>query len=194
MNAMKRVFFVPVGVALLLVSGCTNKQGQTEAPVFLTVDVSAQPGFINVGVVAPVQIATMVVTSHLKNPQQSDPQHFGDVQLNSYRVHFRRSDGGTLVPADQVFGAGVLVPSGSSGTLSNFPILASSAIQLTPFDQLLPFNGGVDRETGRDEIQLIYDLTFFGQTASGLRVQSDTASGPLLARFSGSSPFTKSVR
>lgn len=194
MNAMKRIFCLSVGVAVLLVNGCTNKQGESEAPVFLTVDIAQQPGFVNVGVIAPVQIATITIDSHLKNPQQSDPQGFANVTLSSYTVHFARTDGGTIVPKDQIFGAGVQIASGGSGTLSNFPILAASAIQLPPFDQLLPFNGGVDRETGRDEIQLTYAITFFGQTASGLRVQSETATGPLLARFAGSSPLSKSVR
>lgn len=194
MNAMKRVLCISVALAAIAVSGCTNKQGETEAPVFLTVDITLQPGFVNVGVIAPVQIQTINVNSHFKNPQQSDPQHFADVQLTSYKVHFRRTDGGTLVPGDQVFGAGVVVPSGGTSVLTNFPILPASAIQLSPFDQLLPFNGGVDRETGRDEIQLTFDLTFFGQTAAGQRVQSDTSSGILIARFSGSTPLSKSNR
>jgi hypothetical protein len=47
----------------------------------------------------------------------------------------------------------------------------------TPFDQLLPFNGGIDRETGNTEIRMFYDVTFFGTTVSGHRVQSETATG-----------------
>ena len=52
-----------------------------------------------------------------------------------------------------------------------------------PFDQLLPFNGGIDQETQRTEINLAYDLTFFGTTVSGKRVQSDTASGLLIFQY-----------
>lgn len=191
---MKRVLVTMVLAALVASGGCTNKQGESEAPVFLTVSLDLQPGFVNVGVVAPIQIQTITINSHLKNPTQTDPQHFADVQLNSYRVHFRRTDGGTVVPPDKTFGAGVLVPTGGTATLSNFPILASSDIQLSPFDQLLPFNGGIDRETRRDEIQMAFDLTFYGQTASGQRVQSDTASGILLFRFSGATPLSRLVR
>lgn len=191
---MKRVLVTMVLAALFASGGCTNKQGESEAPVFLTVSLDLQPGFVNVGVVAPIQIQTITINSHLKNAKQTDPQHFADVQLNSYRVHFRRTDGGTVVPPDKTFGAGVLVPTGGTATLSNFPILASSDIQLSPFDQLLPFNGGIDRETRRDEIQMAFDLTFYGQTASGQRVQSDTASGILLFRFSGATPLSRLVR
>ncbi|MCA1580054.1 MAG: hypothetical protein LC796_01430 [Acidobacteria bacterium] len=192
---MKKILCVLVSVlAALFSSGCTNKQGETESPVFITTDIQLQPGFVNVGTVAPVQIQTIRLQSHLKNPTATDPQHFSDVQIESYRVHFRRTDGGTLVPADKTFGAGVLVPTEGTSTLSNFPILASSDVQLSPFDQLLPFNGGIDRETRNNEIQMTFDLTFFGHTVSGHRVQSETASGILLFRFAGATPLSKSVR
>jgi len=172
--------------ALALPSGCTNREGETEAPVFITVDVTHQPGFINVGVAAPVQIATINLASHLKNASQSDPQGFANTMIESYVVHFRRTDGGTRVPPDQSFGAGGLVPSGGTATLNNFPILNASQLQLSPFDQLLPFNGGFDRETGKDEIDMAFEITFFGHTVAGQRVQSQTGTGLLAFRFSGS--------
>ena len=125
------------------------------------------------------------MTSHLKNPAQTDPQGFADTMLETYTVHFRRLDGGTRLPPDQTLSAGILVPSGGGATLTNLTILPAFLTQQSPFDQLLPFNGGFDRETGRDEIDLAYDLTFFGHTISGHRVQSETASslGPLQFRF-----------
>jgi hypothetical protein len=191
---MKKVLCVSVVLAALLSHGCTNKQGETEAPVFLTVDLTLQPGFVNVGVPAPIQIQTINLSSHLKNPTQLDPQHFADTTLESYTVHFRRTDGGTVVPSDKTFGAGVLVPSGGTATLTNFPILASSDIQLSPFDQLLPFNGGIDRETRSNQIQMDFEITFFGHTAAGQRVKSETAKGPLLFTFAGATPLSRSVR
>ncbi len=171
--------------ALALLPGCTNKEGETEAPVFITVEMTLQPGFVNVGVAAPVQVPTIDLASHFKNPSQSDPQGFANVLCESYTVHFRRTDGGTRVPTDQSFGCGVLIPSGGTATLSNFPILAASQIQLSPFDQLLPFNGGFDRETGKPEIDTAFEITFFGHTVSGHRVKSTTATGPLLFAFTG---------
>jgi hypothetical protein len=179
------LFTIVVAAAVALAAGCTNKQGESESPVFITVNIEFQPGFIDVSSTAPVQINTITLESHLKNPTASDPQSFADTQINQYTVHFRRTDGGTLVPPDQTFAAGILVPSGGNATLTNFPVLAASAMQQSPFDQLLPFNGGIDRETGKDEIDTAFDLTFFGLTASGHRVQSDTASGILLFRFEG---------
>lgn len=185
---MKTKFLTGIALAsaVALATACTNKQGETESPVFITVSMDQQPGFIDVGVVAPVQIDTITLESHLKNPSDPDTAGFADTQINRYTVSFHRTDGGTLVPPVQTFGAGVVVPVGGTSTLNNFPVLAASAIQQSPFDQLLPFNGGIDRETGKDEIDTAFDITFFGQTVSGHRVQSETASGILLFRFLGS--------
>ena len=178
-NMKKTLWILLVTVAVLAVPGCTNQQGETEASVFITVDIVLQPGFVDIAVVAPVQIQTMVLTSHLKNPAQSDPQGFSDTLCESYLVHYHRTDGGTRVPGDKTFGCGVRIPSSGASTLSNFPILAASDIQAAPFDQLLAFNGGVDRETGKAEIDMAFDITFFGHTVAGQRVQSSTATGLL---------------
>lgn len=168
-------------VALLAVlsagAGCTNKQGSTEAPVFLTVDLTDQAGLTNINPARTLTIPTMTVHSALKNGSASDPQGFATVQLSQYTVAYRRADGGTIVPPIQTFAAGLLVTSGGSATLTAFPILGQTAIQGSPFAQLLPFNGGVDRETGSTEIRMFYDVTFFGNTVSGQRVQSETATG-----------------
>jgi hypothetical protein len=176
----KRALFLAALLVIAVAPACTNDEGETEAPVFITVSIDLQPGFVDVGTPAPVQIQTILLESHLKNPTATDPQGFADTEITSYTVRFRRTDGGTRVPSTKTFGVGVIVPSGGTATLTNFPVLDQSDIQQSPFDQLLPFNGGVDRETGRNSIQMTFDLTFFGRTASGHRVQSETASGILL--------------
>jgi len=161
--------------ALTLASGCTNKEGQTEASVFLTVDLTDQAGLTNLNPPRTLTLPTMVVHSHLKDPAAADPQGFSNVQLSQYTVAYRRADGGTIVPPLQTFAAGGLIESGGDRTFNDFPILSQTAMQGTPFDQLFPFNGGVDRETGSNEIRMFYDITFFGLTVSGQRVQSTTA-------------------
>ncbi|MGE5275432.1 MAG: hypothetical protein ACM3SU_00410 [Acidobacteriota bacterium] len=180
---MKRAIRLSLVLLAALAAACTNKEGSTEAPVFITVDITLQPGFVDVSVPAPVQLQTINLASHLKNPNDPDPQGFANVTLENYTVSFRRTDGGTKVPPVQTFGGGGLVPSGGTATLSNYPILHASAVQGSPFDQLLPFNGGIDRETGKTEIDTAFDLTFFGHTVSGFRVQSQTASGILIFRY-----------
>ena len=177
-RAMKKRAWIAAALVLIALSpGCTNDEAETEAPVFITVSIDLQPGFVDVATVAPVQIPTIVLESHLKNPSQTDPQGFADTQINSYIVTFSRRDGGTIVPPPEQFSAAVLLPSGGTSTLTGFPIMAASSLQRSPFDQLLAFNGGVDRETGLNEIHLFYSITFYGTTASGHRVQSETATG-----------------
>jgi len=176
---MRKAFLFAMGAATLLAfaGGCSNKQGTTEAPVFLTVDLTDQAGLTNINPARTITIPTMNVTSHLKDPASVDTAGFSNVQLNEYTVTYRRADGGTLVPPVQHFAAGFLVPSGGSSTLSDFPILSQTDVAQTPFDQLYPFNGGIDRQTGSNEIRMFYDVTFFGMTVSGKRVQSETATG-----------------
>jgi len=174
--------------ALTFVGGCTNKQGTTESPVFITVSIDQQPGFINIAVPAPVQITTITLASHAKDPTDVDTQGFSDTQVNQYTVAYRRTDGGTIVPPLQTFGCGVLVAHDGTATLSNFPVLYAAALDQAPFDQLLPFNGGIDRETGRNEIDMAFDITFYGTTVSGKRVQSETASGILTFQYAATAP------
>ncbi len=187
---MRKTFLLGMAAlaALAFAGGCSNKQGTTEAPVFITVNIELQPGFINVADSAPVQINTITLRSHLKDATSVDPQGFSDTQVNQYTVAYRRTDGGTLVPPLQTFGCGVLVPHDGTATLTDFPVLYATALQQTPFDQLLPFNGGIDRQTGRPEIDMAFDITFFGTTVSGKRVQSETASGILTFQYSATAP------
>ena len=173
----KRALIAAALVLIALAPACTNKQGESEAPVFLTVDLLDQQGLTVLNPPRTVTIPSMVITSHLKNPTATDPQGFADVQLNRYTVVYRRADGGTIVPPVQNFAAGGLIPSGGSTTLTDFPIISQTAIQGSPFDQLFPFNGGIDRETRSNEIRMFYDVTFYGVTASGHRVQSETSTG-----------------
>jgi hypothetical protein len=174
--------------ALAFVGGCTNKQGTTESPVFITVNIELQPGFINIAVPQPVQIQTMTLASHAKDPTSIDTQGFSDTEVNQYTVVFRRTDGGTQVPPPQTFGCGVLVPHDGTATLTNFPVLYASSLQQVPFDELLPFNGGFDSETGKAEQDMAFDITFYGTTVSGKRVQSETASGLLTFQYSATAP------
>ena len=108
--------------------------------------------------------------------------------VNQYTVTFTRTDGGTVVPPPQTFGCGVLVPHDGNAALSNFPILYASSLQQQPFDALFPYNGGIDRETGKNEIDMKFNITFYGTTVSGKRVQSDTASGLLTFQYSAAAP------
>ena len=169
--------------ALLLVgalAACTNKAGTSESPVTISVNIKQQPGFVSVSANAPVQITEIDLLSHLKSANASDPQGFATVQLSYYTVVYSRRDGGKMVPAPETFAVGGNIPAGGTATLNNYPVMLASATQQSPFDQLLPFNGGIDQETGLPEIQIFFSVTFFGNTVSGQRVQSETATSTMI--------------
>jgi hypothetical protein len=181
-NGFNKLLF-PAALMVVFAVGCTNKQSETEAPVYLTADVTFQPGFINIAIPAPIQFQTITIQSHFKSPTGNDPQHFADVSLDHYTVTYARIDGGTRVPPVETFSTGTLVPSGGTSTLSNFPGMYAYAVQESPFDQLLPFNGGIDRETGKTEIDTTFTFRFYGQTLSGQRVESQPASAFVVFRY-----------
>jgi len=178
-NAKRSLILLILG--LPFVAGCTNRQGETESPVYLTVSIDENPGFVNIAAPAPVQFQTITLRSQFKNPNATDPQGFQAINITGYTVTYTRVDGGTKVPPPETFGgAQGVVPSGGTSTLTNFPGMYAYALQESPFDQLLPFNGGIDLETGRTEIDLRFTFVFFGETVAGTRVQSEPGSAPLI--------------
>jgi hypothetical protein len=171
----KSLTWLALVAAATLATACTNKQGESEAPVYITVDLTDQAGLTNIVPARTLTIPTMTLNSHLKNPASPDTGGFATTEVNYYTVTYRRADGGTLVPPVQQFAVGQSMTSTGSLSLSEFPVLSQSAMEGTPFDQLL--NGGIDRETGNTEIRMYYDVVFYGTTVSGFRVQSETATG-----------------
>jgi len=177
-RTITRALLVVLAAALPFVAGCTNKQGETESPVFLTTNLvtgTPQALTFNITPGGPLQLSSMVVTSHPKSTGVTDPNGFQTVELQTYVVHFTRLDGGTRVPPDEVFSVGGTIALGGTLTLNNYPVITPAASQQAPFDQLLPFNGGIDQETGQTSIHLGITVTFFGETVAGTRVKSDPA-------------------
>jgi hypothetical protein len=178
-RTISRALPMVISAALPFVAGCTNKQGETESPVYMTTNLvtgAAQPLVFNITPGAPLQLTAMTVTSHAKSTSVTDPNGFQTIELKTYTVHYSRFDGGTKVPPDEIFAAGGgLIPLNGSLTLNNFPVITGAASQQSPFDQLLPFNGGIDQQTGLTTIHLGITVTFFGDTVAGTRVSSDPA-------------------
>jgi len=188
---MKRTIspaLILAAVALLpLAAGCTNKQGETESPVYMTTNLvtgAPQSLTFNIAPDVPLQLNTMVVTSHGKSPSVTDPQGFQTIELQTYVVHYTRLDGGTKVPPDATFAVGGTIPLNGSITISNYPVMTPAAVQESPFDQLLPFNGGIDSETGQPTIHLGVTVTFYGETVAGTRVKSEPATLGIFVLFS----------
>jgi hypothetical protein len=156
---------------VLSVAGCSsNSQGDDASPVYLTVSYELLPESWNVGSGLPMQFDTTKLTSVLKAPLQGSSSYL-DTRLEDYVVDWKRIDGGTKVPESETFGGNVLVPAGGVSTLSNYPYMTRTALLRPPLDQLLPYNGGIDRETGRSEIRCVATVTYRGRTVSGQPVR-----------------------
>jgi hypothetical protein len=188
---MKRTFsraLLPVlAAALAFAAGCTNKQGETESPVYMTTNITGTQSLtFNIAPGAGFQLGTVIVTSFPKNSGVTDPQGFQTIQLSSYVVKYTRLDGGTSLPnpPQQSFAISGTIPLGGSITLSGLPVITPAASQQSPFDQLLPFNGGIDQQTGQPTINVGVTVTFFGETVAGTRVSSAPVTFPVLVFFS----------
>jgi hypothetical protein len=183
----KNLLSLCVALAALVVAalpGCsTNTKGDSASPVFLAGDFELLPLSVNVATNAPVQFSTTVLRNRLKIPNATTVQ-FLDVQVDKYTVTWSRLDGGTRASASEDFPGNVIVPPNGSSTLTDYPYMTADNLIRPPLDQLFPFNGGIDRETGRAEIRQAGHVTWFGHTLSGQPVTSDAATFGLIFFFS----------
>jgi hypothetical protein len=100
--------------------------------------------------------------------------NFVQVRATRYRVSYRRTDGGTLVPSPFVRSIDTLVGPGAP-VGSNFTVVEADAVTQAPFAALLPQNGGRDAETGRPVVKMEVILEVFGETLAGDNVYDSTA-------------------
>lgn len=156
---------------LLAVTGCSsNTQGDEASPVFLSASFELAPLEWNVGSGAALQVPTVKLTSVLKNPLGGSSSYL-DTRLEDYLVEWKRIDGGTKAPGPETFGGNILIPAGGTSTMTDFPYMSRSALLLPPLDQLFPYNGGIDRETGKSEIRCVATVTYRGRTLAGQPVR-----------------------
>jgi hypothetical protein len=175
-----------LGAALVaLLPGCsTNTQGDDAAPVFLSGnfdELLLEKLLIDA---TPMQFKTTTLRNRLKVPGATSTQ-FLDVQVDSYVVRWTRINGGTTASANETFGGNVIVPANGQSTLNNFPYMSADALLRPPLDQLYPFNGGIDRETGKTEIYQAGHVTWYGHTLSGQPVVSVEATFNMIFRYGG---------
>ena len=171
-------------LALFALPGCsTNIQGDSASPVFLFGNFQLLPLGANVASNAAVQFQTTILTSRLKNPGATSLQ-FLDVQVDKYTVEWSRLDGGKIASPTQDFPGNVIVPPNGSATLTNYEYMSADSLIRPPLDQLFPFNGGIDKETGRAEIRQAGKVTWKGHTLSGQPVTSVVATFGLIFTYS----------
>jgi hypothetical protein len=172
---------------LALLPGCsTNTQGDDAAPVFLVGEFTELPLEKLLVDASPLQFKTTSLHNHLKVPGTGTTT-FLDVQVDSYVVRWTRLDGGTKASASEVFGGNQIVPVDGTSTLNNYPYMSADALLRPPLDQLYPFNGGIDHETGKAQIRQAGHVTWYGHTLSGQAVVSSEATFDMIFEFGGAS-------
>ncbi|HVO50296.1 MAG TPA: hypothetical protein VMV60_04830 [Thermoanaerobaculia bacterium] len=171
-------------VAALLPGCSTNTQGDSAAPVFLVGEFTELPLEKLLTDATPLQFKTTTLTNTVKRTGVTTLT-FLDVQVDTATVRWTRVDGGTVASPTQTFGVGVVVPANGTSTLSNYPYMSAAELLLPPLDQLYPFNGGIDRETGKSEIIQLGHVTWSGHTISGQAVVSGEATFNMFFTYNG---------
>ncbi len=159
-------------IALLAgsLAGCSEINRET-APVELLATIEQDIDTIDVLNLPTTQLGTILLRAIAKRVD-SDPR-FLDVQLIRYQVSYRRTDGGTLVPATFVRSISGTVPVGGAPTTFNtFTVFDIGSLTQAPYAALLPQNGGRDPETGNRFVKMDVIIDIFGETISGERVSA----------------------
>lgn len=151
----------------LLVAGCSEINREA-APVLLTATAAMNTTVVDVA--SPPElgaIADVLMRASTKRTDVTDTR-FLDVKLSSYRVSYRRTDGGTLVPEPFTVSVQQLVAiNGAAASLDNFIAFEPGAFNRAPFAALLPTNTGRDPETGRATVEIDVVVDVFGETLAG---------------------------
>ncbi|MFP5247681.1 MAG: hypothetical protein ACLGH0_13400 [Thermoanaerobaculia bacterium] len=168
-------------VAILAIVGtlsCSSELTDNAAPVELVVTHTQNITRIDLDPVVAAadpdcddELGTIQMRIFPKNETAEGP--FIQVRVTRYRVSYRRTDGGTLVPPPFVRSIDTLI--GVAQTVgSDFRVFEVGAFSQAPFVSLLPQNGGLDPETGRPFVKLEVILEVFGETLAGDNVYDST--------------------
>lgn len=178
LKMVRQILSLAVLAAVLLVAGsCRSRTDRTAGPVILTFGTITEiPTVVSVGSAdsaGGVFIGTFTLQSIVKDPSTTTTAGIEDLEVSSYQVIYKRRDTGTRVPPPLVASLTVEVPVNSTGVITNLPIVRSDQLLSVPLSDLKNF--GQDTETGTQVIVVDAQVTFFGQTLSGDKVQSGTA-------------------
>lgn len=180
MNIMKnRLILIAVAVASMAALSCSTELTDNAAPVELVVTNSQNLSRLDIDpntedTDCDENIGTINMQVIPKNPN-APTSNFTQVRIQRYRVSYRRTDGGTVVPASFVRSIDTLVGVGSIVSGSNFTVIEADSLTLAPFAALQPQNGNRDPETGRSTVKLEVILELFGETLAGDNVYDSTA-------------------
>lgn len=179
MNKMKnRLILIAVAVVSMAALSCSTELTDNAAPVELVVTHSQNLTQLDIDPLTPdtecqEPIGTINMQVFAKNPQAPGGD-FLQVRVQRYRVSYRRTDGGTVVPPQFVRSIDTLIGVGDS-VGSNFTIIEADALSRAPFAALQPQNGNRDPETGLNRVKLEVVMEVFGETLAGDNVYDSTA-------------------
>lgn len=166
---------VVAGLAAIASMSCSGELTDNASPVEFVV---THTSTVNILDIAPnddddcdANLGTITMRVIPKSPTTGG--NLVQVRVNRYRVSYRRTDGGTVVPASYVRAIDTLVGVGAT-TPATFNLFELGALSQAPFVSLLPQNGGRDPETLRPFIRLEVVLEVFGETLAGDNVYDST--------------------
>ena len=177
MNTMKkRMILAVAALASMAALSCSSELTNSAAPVELVVTNSQNLSRLdldptNTDPDCAGEIGTINMQVIPKNANATGS--FVQVRVQRYRVSYRRTDGGTVVPPTFVRSMDTLIGVGAT-VGSNFTVLEADALNQAPFAGLQPQNGGRDAETGRPVVKLEVILEVFGETLAGDNVFDST--------------------
>lgn len=175
----KNLLAAAIAIAALGVLSCGTELTDNAAPVELVVTNTQNLRIVDVDpAVDDTSCDENIGTLNLqvlqkRTPPEGVPTTFNQVRVTRYRVSYRRTDGGTLVPSPFVRSIDTLVGVGQTSG-SNFTVLELDVFRRAPFASLLPQNGGRDPETGRTFVKMEVIVEVFGETLAGENVYDAT--------------------
>ena len=177
MNIMKnRLILAAVALASMAALSCSSELTNSSAPVELIVTntqnltlLDLDPNTTDADCDEEVGTINMQVI-----PKAGASGDFLQVRVRRYRVSYRRTDGGTIVPPSFVRSLDTLIGVGASAS-SSFTVIEADALTQAPFAALRPQNGGRDAETLRPFVRMEVLLEVFGETLAGDNVSDSTA-------------------
>lgn len=177
---MRKTLVCLAALALFLTTaGCNQRTDKAEGGVILSItDFDGLTSEVSVNTAAAAGIVSIDEVSMQNFPKDSTglTSNLMDIELRSYEVSFTRADRGTRRPPTRVAGIFGAVPVRGTNTINNLRIMSLEQLNSLPLSDLLFQNGGFDKETGDDIIQINCHLTFFGRTIAGDEIRSNTAS------------------
>lgn len=172
-NNMRRksaAFVITLALLVGSLAGCSEINRES-APVELLATIDQDTDTIDL-LDLPTENLVTILLRAIQKRTDSDPR-FLDVKLIRYQVSYRRTDGGSLVPASFVRTISGTVPVGGGPTIFNtFTVFDIESLQQAPFAALRPQNGGRDPETGNRFVKMDVIIDIFGETISGQRVSA----------------------